>query len=158
MISYAIQYIALAVLDYKSIWWRVFHAPNCSEWANVLVLAELLFSLPVSNGKLERVFSLLGTIKLDKRTQLSNETLDDLLLFNLDKLPLEKFNPNPGINFWWSAKARRPSQKARKQYKPRCKDQPSTSQATNSEDSESEVEDVLHDWDDLIQSSGTEED
>ena len=98
---------------------------------------------------------MLGTIKVDKRTLLSNETLDDLLLLNLDKLPLEKFNPNPGINLWWSAKARRPLQKARK---PRCKDQPSTSQAKNSEDSESEVEDVLHDWDDLIQSSGTEED
>ena len=84
-------------------------------------------------------------------------TLDDLLLLNLDKLSLEKFNPNPGIDLWWSAKATRPSQKARKQYKPCCKDQPLTSQATNSEDSESEVEDVLRDWDDLIQSSGTEE-
>ena len=53
MITYATQYIALAVLDYKSVWWRLFHALNCSEWANVLVLAELLFSLPASNGKLE---------------------------------------------------------------------------------------------------------
>ena len=78
---------------------------------------------------------MLGTIKVDKRMLFSNETLHDLLLLNSDKLPLEKFNLNPGIDLWW---VRRPLQKARKQYMPCCK--PSTSQATNSEDSESEVE------------------
>ena len=44
-----------------------FHAPNSAEWSNVLVLAELLFSLPASNGKLERVFSTLGTISVSHR-------------------------------------------------------------------------------------------
>ena len=126
MISYATQYIALSVLDYHSVWWRLFHAPCSSEWANILVLAELLFSLPASNGKLERVFSLLGVIKVNKRLLLSNEILNDLLLLNSEKIPLDKFDPNPAIDLWWSAKARRPSQKSRKLYKPRKSDQPST--------------------------------
>ena len=82
MISYATQFIALSVLDYHSVWWKLFHAPNSAEWANVLVLGELLFSLPASNGKLERVFSTLGTIKVDRRSLLTNESLDDLLLLN----------------------------------------------------------------------------
>ena len=122
MISYATQYIALSVLDYHSVWWRPFHAPCSSEWANILVLAELLFSLPASNGKLERVFSLLGVIKVNKRSLLSNEMLNDLLLLNSEKIPLDKFDPNPAIDLWWSAKARRPSQKSRKLYKPRKSD------------------------------------
>ena len=148
MISYASQYIALSLLDYHSVWWRLFHAPSSSEWPNILVLAELLFSLPASNGKLERVFSLLGIIKVDKRSRLSNEILDDLLLLNCDKIPLDKFDPNPGIDLWWSAKARRPLQKSRKQYKPRRSDEPSTSETVDPD--ESEPGDALSDWDDLF--------
>ena len=118
---------------------------------NVLVLAELFFSLPASNGKLERVFSIVGTIKVERPSLLTNKPLDDLLLLNSEKVPLEKFDPNPSINLWWSAKARRPSQKARKQYKPRSSssEQPSTSQATDSEEIDSEPEEVLDDWEDL---------
>ena len=56
MISYATQYIALSVLEYHLFWWKLFHAPYSSEWVNILILAELLFSLSASNGKLEQVF------------------------------------------------------------------------------------------------------
>ena len=66
MIGYAVQYISLSSIDYHSVWWRLFNAPNSAEWSTILVLAELLFSLPASNGKLERIFSLLGTIKVEK--------------------------------------------------------------------------------------------
>ena len=162
MISYATQYIALSVLEYRSVWWKLFHAPSSSEWVNVLTLAELLFSLPASNGKLERVFSTLGTIKVDRRSSLTNQSLDDLLLLNSEKVPLVNFDPNPGIDLWWSVKTRRPSQNARKQYKKRCprSEGPSTSQSTDhGESDDSEPEDVLRDWDDLImESSGTDED
>ena len=64
MIEYAVQYMTISSLDYHSVWWRLFHAPNSAEWSNALILAELLFSLPASNGKLERVFSTLATIRL----------------------------------------------------------------------------------------------
>ena len=150
MISYASQYIALSVLDYHSVWWRLFHAPTSAEWANILIWAELLFSLPVSNGKLERVFSVLGTIKIDKRSLLTNESLDDLVLLNSDKIPIDTFDPNPAIDLWWSAKARRPSQKTRKQYKARSSDGPSTSTSASDIEIESEPENVLDDWDDLL--------
>jgi hypothetical protein len=48
MIQYGTQYISLATLDYRSTWWRLFHAPVSSDWSSVLILAELLFSLPAS--------------------------------------------------------------------------------------------------------------
>ena len=56
LVQYAIQFISISTLDYRAVWWRLFHAPTASEWSNVLILAMLLFSLPTSNGKLERVF------------------------------------------------------------------------------------------------------
>ena len=63
MITYAVQYIAVSSLDYHSVWWKLFHTPNATEWENALTLAELLFSLPASNGKLECVFSVLSKVK-----------------------------------------------------------------------------------------------
>ena len=130
-------------------WWRLFHAPNSAEWSNVLVLAKLLFSLPASNGKLERVFSTQGTIKVDKRSRLKKQSLDDLLLLKSDKIPLASFIPDQSIDLWWSAKARRPSQKERKEYRPRSCDRPSTSNVQDSE-TESEPEDMLECWDKMM--------
>ena len=77
ILQYAIMYISLATSEYHAVWWRLFHAPCASEWPNMLILAELLFSLPASNGKVERTFSQLKVIKSDKRTSLNNDTLDD---------------------------------------------------------------------------------
>ena len=127
-------------------------ALSCSKFCrvgNVLILAELLFSLPASNGKLERVFSIVGTIKVDKCSLLTNESLDDFLLLNS-----EMFDPNHSLDLWWSANTRKDSQKARKQYKKHCSTRPATSQATDPEETNSEPEDVLRDWDDLMNSSG----
>ena len=55
MMLYTTQFISLATLDYRAVWWRLFHSPNSSSWPNALALCRLLFTLPVSNGKLERI-------------------------------------------------------------------------------------------------------
>ena len=68
MAAYGNQFIALATLDYRAVWWRLFHCPEASSWSNILLLVQLLFTLPVSNGKLERVFSTLKLIKSDRRS------------------------------------------------------------------------------------------
>ena len=93
----------------------------------VLVLVELLFFLPASTGKLEQVFSTLHTVKVDKCLRLTGQSLDDVLLLKSDKIPLAGSFPDPSIDLWRSAKARRPSQKERKEYKPHSSACPSTS-------------------------------
>ena len=114
MMDYAVNFISLSTLDYSSVWWRLFHCPNSSEWANTLILIHLPFSLPASNGKLERVFSTSNVIKMDKRSLLLNESLDDLLMLNTDKVPLSRFNADSAIQLWWKDKTRRPNQTTRK--------------------------------------------
>ena len=37
MLSYAGHFISLATTDYQSVWWRIFHPPNCKEWTNLLI-------------------------------------------------------------------------------------------------------------------------
>ncbi len=60
---YATQFISLSSTNYQAVWWKLFHSPNASDWTNALKLARLLFSLPVLNGKHERVFSTMNNIK-----------------------------------------------------------------------------------------------
>ena len=142
------EQLYLSTLGYQEVWWRLFHAPCASRWSNILTLAELLFSLPASNGKLERCFSTMKIVKTDRRCSLNNNTLDDLLL-NTNKVPVQDFNPETAVNLWWKAKTR-PSQQPTKQYA----SQDSTS-SQNDMESEEELCGalLLDDWDELLSNS-----
>jgi len=117
MLEYACQFISLSTLDYRAVWWRLFHAPVSSEWRNILTLVELLFSLPSSNGMVERLFSQMKIAKTKKRSLLSNEALDDLLTISSAQVPLKEFSPEEAIDIWWNDRIRRPNQKSRKPYR-----------------------------------------
>ena len=149
--------MSLSTMDYQSVWWRLFHAPTNSEWTNTLTLAKLLFSLPVSNGKLERIFSQLNLIKTNKRATLANESLQDLLALNSEKLEISEFDPDQAIRLWWEAKQRRPNQCQRKNYQPRSRSSSSSSSTqsttlTTTSDTERDIEpeSFLDDWDELF--------
>lgn len=51
--------------DYKKVWYKLFTAPDARKWPNVIVLSELLFSLPFTNSKVERAFSIMNVVKTD---------------------------------------------------------------------------------------------
>ena len=161
IMQYAAQYFSLSTMDYRSVWQLLFNSYNSPEWSNTLVLVELLFSLPTSNGKLERIFSTAKVIKSEKRATLSNKSLDDLLVLNLDKIPFQKFNPDHSIDLRWDSKRRRPQQKPRQKCSKRFSVQSSTDSAPTISDScdlvESEEEsdldslpNTLEDWDNWI--------
>ncbi len=123
------------------------------EWTNIRTLVELLFSLPASNGKLERVFSQMNVIKTNKRSLLTN---DDLLLLSVDSVPLKDFCPDAAIDLWWKDKLRRPNQKKRKEYEKRSSTTPSAADSTASSESEEESDsetDLLTAWDNWMTSS-----
>ena len=117
ILDYGCQYISLSTLEYRAVWWRVFHAPVSSEWPNALAFIELLFSLPSSNGTVERAFSQMNVIKSKRRSSLSNGALDDLLTVASAKVPLKDFCPDDAIDLWWKDKVRRPNQKRRRPYR-----------------------------------------
>ena len=109
MMDYAASFISLSTLEYRSVWWRLFNAPTKCDWRSALLLVQLLFSLPASNGTIERVFSLSNIIKTDRRSLLSAESFDDLLLLNSNKIPLTSFVADQAIDLWWTDKTRRPN-------------------------------------------------
>ena len=66
LVQYAVQFISVSTLDYRAVWWRIFHAPNASEWSNALILAYLLFSFPASNANWSESFHMSVSSKLTK--------------------------------------------------------------------------------------------
>ena len=70
---------------------------------------------------------MVNVVKVDKQATLSNESLDDLLVLNSDKISIRNFNPDHSIDRWWEAKTRRPHQKSRKKYAKRYSGNSSTS-------------------------------
>jgi len=106
MVEYSKQYLNL-VQDYKNVWWKLFNCVDSKRWSNVLGLVELLFSLPLSNGHLERVFSQLKLIKTDHRTSLSEDRLDQLVRINVEGPPLEKWDASSALELWYKEKSRR---------------------------------------------------
>ena len=71
------------------------------KWPNVLLLCEVIFSLPFSNGVVERIFSILKVIKTEKCTNLSVDTLRDLLEIKVEEPGFDDFKPQPAIKLWW---------------------------------------------------------
>jgi len=53
----------------------------------------MLFTIPVSNGHLERCFSQMKVLKTDKTCCLSEKRLDELLRIRLESPPLGQWMP-----------------------------------------------------------------
>lgn len=66
IVSYTKQYINLVTNSYKEVWWKLFNCPDTINWKNILSLVELIFSIPLSNGHLERCFSQLKITKSNR--------------------------------------------------------------------------------------------
>ena len=106
----------------KRIWYLLDVAPDAVKWKNLLLITELLFSLPFSTAKVERLFSMLKIMKTEKRTALSITSVNDLMEINTEGPSLSNFNAEAAVSLWWndSATTRRINQHARKKYK-KCK-------------------------------------
>ena len=65
LVEYILTYLSPGVNSYCMVWHRIFESGKDKEWNLVLYVVELLFVLPVSNTKVERLFSFMNRIKTD---------------------------------------------------------------------------------------------
>ena len=89
VVFYAQQYINLVQNSYQVVWWKIFNSPDARKWSNILALVELLFTIPISNGRVERCFSQLKLTKTNKRSCLGEDQLDHLLRICIEGPALE---------------------------------------------------------------------
>ena len=156
VLDYARKYLSIASESYQNIWYKLHTVPDADKWPNILILAELLFSLPFSNAKVERIFSTLKIVKTDRRTSLNTSTLSDLLEIQVEGPSLQEFKADEAIRLWWDdcCTTRRVNQNPRKPYKPRS-DSAASSSISSSDTSEAETSasatslSVWDDWFDL---------
>ena len=126
-------------------WYKLHATPDAKNWPNVLLLSQLLFSLPFTNSIMERAFCTMKVVKTNHRTSLLTSTLDDLMEINVEGPTPESFSAADAVQLWWADRIRRPNQRARKDYHPR----PTDNAVSESSDSEPE-EFALHDWNRLF--------
>ena len=148
IVDYARTYLRLGCDSYSKVWYQLYTAPNSANWPNVLLVSELLLSLPFSTAKVERLFSTLKIIKTERRTKLSCSTLNDLLEVNTEAPSLSNFSADFAVDLWWHdcSSGRRVNQKPRKMYKRH--QQSSSTEAHTLSDSESGNDLDLDTWDD----------
>ena len=119
LVAYTVQYLDPSRTHYLRVWKRIFTSSRKEEWNMVLLLVELLLSIPISNAKVERMFSLMNRVKTDSRAALCEHTLNNLVRIRMEGPPLEEFDPTPAIQLWASSANCSPNQRARKQYNSR---------------------------------------
>ena len=157
-VDYARTYLRIGTESYQKIWYRLHIATDVEKWRNVLAVSELVFSLPFSNGQVERIFSMMKMIKTDKRTSMHTSTLSDLLEIQVEGPPLASFSPARAVELWWEdcKTTQRVNQAPRREYRRRVTSTESSSGApSSSESSSTDTEEALSldDWDDLFDSN-----
>ena len=80
VVHYARTYLPLATESYRQIWYKLHISPNSVRWPNILLLCELVFSLPFTTCRVEQMFSLLRVVKIKCRTNLQTSTLHESAL------------------------------------------------------------------------------
>ena len=79
MVAYAVQFLNVSENPYRVTWRKLFTTPRKAEWEEILTLIRLLFTIPISNAKLERLFPKLKRIKTNLRCSLGNVRVENLL-------------------------------------------------------------------------------
>ena len=55
VVEYARSYLSIETEAYHKVWYKLHVCPDASRWKDILILCELCFSLPFSNGRVERI-------------------------------------------------------------------------------------------------------
>lgn len=119
LVRYTKRYLDPSKSYYLRVWRRIYDSSRCGGWAMILLLVELLFSIPISNAKVERLFSLMNHVKTDSRAALSENTLNNLIRIRMEGPSFEQYDPTAAIDLWATTITRRPNQRERKKYKKR---------------------------------------
>ena len=138
MFCFATNYVDVLTEDYKKIWYKLFTAHDSQKWCNVLLMSELLFSLPFANSKVEQALSTLNLIKTECCPALTSTILDDLMEINVEGPPTNHFNANNAVELWWANCAQKPTEESNS----------NNNNQTNCSDSSNDTEFSLSDWDD----------
>ena len=100
VLQYTNAYLSPSKVNHKVIWRNLFSSNRAQDWGHVLIPAELLFCLPVSNALVERFFSFMKRVKTDQRASLGEKRLNSLLRICVEGPDMKEFDPDKAIDIW----------------------------------------------------------
>ncbi|XP_065667866.1 zinc finger protein 862-like [Hydra vulgaris] len=156
LVDYTVKYLAPDKTEYRKVWYQIFSSSMKKDWSPVLLLVELLFVLPVSNGKVERLFSLMNRIKTDTRNRLTEKRLNNLIRVCTDETNSGEFDVNPAIELWAEDTLRRPTQESRKTYSKKEKKKTTIKTLIDLESSSDESLDLKLSFDETLDNESDE--
>jgi hypothetical protein len=86
--------------------WKIILDFHKDTFPNLLVLANIALMLPLQTADVERAFSCQNLIKSSQRNRLSPESVNKLMLVNLEGPEIEKFNFGEAAAHWKAVKQR----------------------------------------------------
>ena len=101
VIEFSRRCLSISTSNYRIIWFKLHTCSDSDKCPNLLILSELIFSLPFSNSHVEQIFSSLEIIKTKRRTNLFTSTLQDLLEIFVKGPPVTTFDSGPAVELWW---------------------------------------------------------
>ena len=148
MFSFCTTYVDVLAENYKKIWYKLFSAHDAHKWCNVLLISELLFSLPFANSKVEQALSMLNLIVTERHSVLGGSVLDDLMEINVEGVPTNCFTANHAVQLWWTHCAQKPTEES--------SDNRNSESVHNASNNDAEFS--LSDWNDgLIEATTTDD-
>lgn len=112
MFTFCSCYVDVLAEDYNKIWYKLFTAHDSHKWCNVLLISELLFSLPFASSKVERTLTKLNLVKAEHRHMLTSGILDDLMEINIEGPPIDSFTADHAMQLWWTNHAQKPTEES----------------------------------------------
>ena len=95
----------------QTINWPDLNRKYAAEFPNLLMLVDLVLSLPESTAEFERGFNMMKQIKSDWRSTLGPEAINDLMTVLLLSPDIKDFDPQLAIDLWTTSglRQRRPT-------------------------------------------------
>ena len=94
LIEYTVKYLHPSS-DYHKCWFKIFNTTISKHWELPLLIICLLFTLPVSNAFVERLFSLMKRVKTPVRSSMGNVMLNSIIRICQEGPSPDKCNSHP---------------------------------------------------------------
>ena len=89
--------------------WKSFNRSHKDQFPNLIILVDLILTIPASTADCERGFSAMKRIKTDWRCRLATSTLADLMCILLVSSPIDVYDPSKACNLWADDMIRKPT-------------------------------------------------